>query len=148
MCLSTRVCSSKWPPSPFRIVTSAFIHRRAFRYSIEVQSFICEIKYTCTCMWLIVLAMDRVKEEITIFLVWRKKGSKTKKRMKGEEIDKGDYGPPTRKVYFFRLLPDLNQAVSLFSSRMRVKRVSRIHHRTSLFQCQKLLEINRKRNCM
>ena len=32
--------------------------------------------------------------------VWRKKGSKTKKRMKEEEIEKGDCGPSTRKVFF------------------------------------------------
>ena len=34
-----------------------------------------------------------------IIFVLRKKGSKTKKRMKKEEIEKGDWGPPTRKVY-------------------------------------------------
>ena len=33
--------------------------------------------------------------------VLRKKGSKTKKRMKEEEIEKGDCGPPTRKVFFW-----------------------------------------------
>ena len=33
--------------------------------------------------------------------VLRKKGSKTKKRMKEEEIEKGDCGPPTPKVFFF-----------------------------------------------
>ena len=32
--------------------------------------------------------------------VLRKKGSKTKMRMKGEEIEKGDYGPQTRKFVF------------------------------------------------
>ena len=32
--------------------------------------------------------------------VLRKKGSKTKERMKEEEIEKGDCGPPTRKVFF------------------------------------------------
>ena len=42
--------------------------------------------------------------------VLRKKGSKTKKRMKEEEIEKGDCVPPTRKV-FFEILSDLNQAV-------------------------------------
>ena len=31
----------------------------------------------------------------------RKKGSKTTKRMKEEEIEKGDCGLPTRKVNFF-----------------------------------------------
>ena len=48
-----------------------------------------------------------VEKEI---FVLRKKGSKTKKRMKEEEIEKGDCGPPTRKV-FFEILSDLNQAV-------------------------------------
>ena len=42
--------------------------------------------------------------------VLRKKGSKTKERMKEEEIEKGDCGPPTRKVFFW-FLSDLNQAV-------------------------------------
>ena len=46
----------------------------------------------------------------TFIFVLRKKGSKTKKRMKEEEIEKGDCGPPTRKV-FFEILSDLNQAV-------------------------------------
>ena len=31
--------------------------------------------------------------------VFRKEGSKTKKRTKEEEIRKGDYGSPTRKVF-------------------------------------------------
>ena len=36
-----------------------------------------------------------------------------KKRMKEEEIEKGDSGLPTRKVFFFffEILSDLNQAV-------------------------------------
>ena len=33
--------------------------------------------------------------------VLRKKGSETKERMKEEEIEKGDCGPPTRKVFFW-----------------------------------------------
>ena len=36
------------------------------------------------------------------FFVLRKKGSETKERMKEEEIEKGDCGPPTRKVLFLR----------------------------------------------
>ena len=36
------------------------------------------------------------------FFGLRKKGSKTKKRMKEEEIEKGDWRPPTRKVFFLR----------------------------------------------
>ena len=39
-------------------------------------------------------------EERFIFVL-RKKGSKTKERMKEEEIEKGDCGPPTRKVFFW-----------------------------------------------
>ena len=35
-----------------------------------------------------------------LIVVLRKKGSKTKKRMKEEEIEKGNCGPPTRKVFF------------------------------------------------
>ena len=34
-------------------------------------------------------------------LFLRKKGSKTKKRMKEEEIEKGDCRPPTREVFFW-----------------------------------------------
>ena len=56
------------------------------------------------------------------FFVLRKIGNKTKKRMKEEEIEKGDCGPPTRKV-FFVILSDLNQAIPnhlwLFDSRLR-----------------------------
>ena len=40
-----------------------------------------------------------------ISFVLRKKGSKTKTRMKEEDIEKGDCGPPTETVL------DLNQAV-------------------------------------
>ena len=40
-----------------------------------------------------------------------KKGSRTKKRMKEEEMGKDDCGPPTPKVNFFETLSDLNQAV-------------------------------------
>ena len=50
------------------------------------------------------------KECPDFIFVLRKKGSKTKERMKEEEIEKGDCGPPTRKV-FFLVLSDLNQAV-------------------------------------
>ena len=58
-----------------------------------------------------------IEEAINLWLtgsfhfVLRKKGSKTKKRMKEEEIEKGDCGPPTPKVFFFEILSDLNQAV-------------------------------------
>ena len=44
------------------------------------------------------------------FFDLRKKGGKAKKRMQEEEIEKGDCGPPTWKV-FFKILSDLNQAV-------------------------------------
>ena len=37
----------------------------------------------------------------TRIFVLRKKGSKTKERMKEGEIEKGDCGPPTRKVFFW-----------------------------------------------
>ena len=39
--------------------------------------------------------------QLCFIFVLRKKGSKTKERMKEEEIEKGDCGPPTRKVFFF-----------------------------------------------
>ena len=32
---------------------------------------------------------------------FEKEGGKTKERMKEEEIEKGDCGPPTRKVFFW-----------------------------------------------
>ena len=48
---------------------------------------------------------------ILFIFVLRKKGSETKERMKEEEIEKGDCGPPTRKVFFFEILSDLNEAV-------------------------------------
>ena len=41
--------------------------------------------------------------DLKLFVVLRKKGSKTKKRMKEEEIEKGDCGPSTRKVRLTRL---------------------------------------------
>ena len=46
------------------------------------------------------------------YFVLTKKGSKTKKRMKEEEIEKGDCGPPAPKVFFFfEILSVLNQAI-------------------------------------
>ena len=39
--------------------------------------------------------------DVPFIFVLRKKGSKTKERMKEEEIEKGDCGPPTRKVFFW-----------------------------------------------
>ena len=44
--------------------------------------------------------LDTAQRNIMNFFVLRKKGSKTKERMKEEEIEKGDRGPPTRKVFF------------------------------------------------
>ena len=38
------------------------------------------------------------------FFVLRKKGSKTKERMTEGEIEKGDCGLPTRKVFFFEVV--------------------------------------------
>ena len=62
--------------------------------------------------------------------VLRKKGSKTKRRMKEEEIEKGDCGPPTRKVFFFLRFCRTWTKRYLITSQTRVKCVSRIHHRT------------------
>ena len=42
-----------------------------------------------------------MKGYLFFIFVLRKKGSKTKERMKEEEIEKGDCGPPTRKVFFW-----------------------------------------------
>ena len=56
--------------------------------------------------------------------VLRKKESKTKKRMKEEEIENGDCGLPTRKV-FFEIFSDLNEdgpvvyPANVFDSRLR-----------------------------
>ena len=50
--------------------------------------------------------------------------------MKEEEIEKGDCGPPTRKVFFWFCRTWTKRY--LITSQTRVKRVSRIHHRTIL----------------
>ena len=42
---------------------------------------------------------------MTHIFVLRKKGSETKNRMKEEEIEKGNCGPPTRKVFFLSSEP-------------------------------------------
>ena len=42
-------------------------------------------------------AAVQLAQTLTVFVL-RKKGSKTKERMKEGEIEKGDCGPPTRKV--------------------------------------------------
>ena len=46
-----------------------------------------------------------------LFKKERKYKDELEKRMKEEEIEKGDCEPPTRKVFFFEILSDLNQAV-------------------------------------
>ena len=78
---------------------------------------------------------DRVSSSLcTRFnFVLRKKGSKTKKRMKEEEIEKGYCGPPTRKVFFWDFV-GLEPSGTKITSQTRVKRVSRIHHRTILLE--------------
>ena len=52
-------------------------------------------------------------KEKTHFCIEKERKYKAKERMKDEEIEKGDCGPPTRKVFFFffEILSDLNQAV-------------------------------------
>ena len=42
----------------------------------------------------------RMTSERSFIFVLRKKGNKTKERMKEEEIEKGDCGPTTRKFFF------------------------------------------------
>ena len=75
----------------------------------------------------------RPPNKLCEFFVLRKKGSKTKERMKEEEIEKGDCGPPTRKVFFFFFWFCRTWTKRyLITSQTRVKRVSRIHHRTIL----------------
>ena len=48
---------------------------------------------------IIVDTFSELRDEKVHFCI-EKKGSKTKKRMKEEEKEKGDCGPPTRKVFF------------------------------------------------
>ena len=49
------------------------------------------------------LPTGEIKRTLTLAaeFFFGKKGSKTKKRMKEEKIEKGDYGPPTRRLLFF-----------------------------------------------
>ena len=42
-----------------------------------------------------------VYAKIIFVFVWMKKKRKTKEGTKCEETEKGDYGPPTRKVFNF-----------------------------------------------
>ena len=62
-----------------------------------------------------------------LFFVSRKKGSKTKKRMKEEEIEKGDCGPPTRKVFFCDFV-GLEPSGTKSPRRRESNALSRIHH--------------------
>ena len=39
-------------------------------------------------------------QKVKYFFILRKKGSKTKEKMKEEEKEKGDDGPPTQKSFF------------------------------------------------
>ena len=49
----------------------------------------------------VALAAMHMMSNLAWIFVMRKKGSETKKRMKEEEIEKGDCGPLTRKVFFW-----------------------------------------------
>ena len=60
--------------------------------------------------------------------------------MKEEEIENGDCGPPTRKVFFFFFLRFCRTWTKrcLITSQMRVKRVTRIHRRRMVWWCNRL----------
>ena len=62
--------------------------------------------------------------------VLRKKGSKTKKRTEEEDIEKGNCGPPTQKVFLKYCRTWIKRY--LINLQTRVIRDSRIHHRTTL----------------
>ena len=80
-------------------------HRMHLRYMHLVTW---ENQFHCTKLYIRMIGRIFAHPDVLIFVL-RKKGSKTKKRMREEEIEKGDCGPPTRKS-FFEIL-DLNQAV-------------------------------------
>ena len=68
---------------------------------------------------------------LLIFVLWKKKRSWKTNKMKGEEVEKGDCGPPTRKV-FLRFCQTWTKRY-LTTSQTRVKHVIRIHHRSIHF---------------
>ena len=67
-----------------------------FKRHMHSKPIISDVADSFSAIWMV-----KIQGQSLIFLVLRKKGSKTKKRMKEEEIEKGDCGPPTRKVFFF-----------------------------------------------
>ena len=76
------------------------------------------------------LSLSSIMPAQFIFVL-RKKGSKMKKRMKEEVVEKGDCGPPTRSL-FLRFCRTWTKQY-LITSQARVKRLSRIHHRAIHF---------------
>ena len=59
-----------------------------------------------------------------VIFVLRKKGSKTKKRIKKEKIEKGDCGPPTRKDFFFEILSALSDLSHIHQNYLSLYKIS------------------------
>ena len=95
-------------------------------------------------VWQQVIWRTSVQMLALVIFVKRKKGSKTKKRMKEEEIEKGDCGPPNSESLFLRFCRTWTKRY-LITLQTRVKRVSRIHHRTILTRLTLVCEVIRYR---
>ena len=109
------------PPPPFpKSLSTSPVHGRRLRADVDVNLAAPEV---CCFSWQVTSISNSYLDLLLIrpgpiaqrrepytynsnkefIFVLRKKGSKTKKRMKEEEIEKGDCGPPTRKVFFLLL---------------------------------------------
>ena len=84
-------------------------------FAVEADSTPINRRLSVLCQVLICTAQSLWTNDVVSLLVKLghcfEKEKKTKKRMKGEEINKGNCGQPTRKDFFFEILSNLNQAV-------------------------------------
>ena len=82
------------------------------RWHVPLWSYLFDHIFVCRQPSCFVLLVPISTVNVLNFCL-RKKGSKTKRRMREEEIEKGDCGAPNPKslLFFFEILSDLNQAI-------------------------------------
>ena len=128
---NTVICFVVFKRTWFQPLSALRNHLRTSMTALFFSMIACK-KWLSVCFACLVHMCGKLRlKKVSFFVVLRKKGSKTKKRTREEEIEKGDYGPPAWKVYS-RFCRTWTKRY-LITSLTRVKRVSRIFFS---FRCQ------------
>ena len=106
------------------VCVCVFVLATSGYFMVSDDQFLFSIPALCRC------SSRKASAYNLLISVLRTKGSKTKKRMKEEETEDGDCGPP-RKVFFLRFCWTWTKWY-LITSQTRVKCV--LHHRTILLK--------------